>query len=150
MISGKDLGGYGERAWWTLIPQLWHSLSPHSVCKKSPNFLASLLPLLDISLKQCLKWVQPCAGKGGFPGEIRPEKECIKSYRTYFVNTFNLNDKSPSMKWVCFPKVLWHFSYLTLTQNKPSEFFECYLLFDHFCLTMIDELSIYALYSYVN
>ena len=26
-----------------------------------------------------------------------------------------------------FPKVLWLFSYLILTQNKPSEFFECYL-----------------------
>ena len=39
-----------------------------------------------------------------------------------------------------FPKVLWPFSYLTLTLNKPSEFSECYLLFDHYCLTMIDEL----------
>ena len=42
-----------------------------------------------------------------------------------------------------FPKVSWPFSYLTLTQNKPSEFFECYLLFDHYCLTMIDELYVY-------
>ena len=41
-----------------------------------------------------------------------------------------------------FPKVLWPFSYLTLTLNKPSEFFVCYLLFDHYCLTMIDELYI--------
>ena len=59
-----------------------------------------------------------------------------------------------------FPKVLWPFSYLTLPQNKPSEFFECYLLFDHFCLTMTDELCVcvggevgvcvYALYSYAN
>ena len=49
-----------------------------------------------------------------------------------------------------FPKVLWPFNYLTLTQNKPLEFFEGYLLFDHFCLTVIDELSIYALYSYAN
>ena len=48
-----------------------------------------------------------------------------------------------------FPKVLWSFSYLSLTQNKPSEFSECYL-FDYYCLTMIDELSIYALYSYAN
>ena len=48
------------------------------------------------------------------------------------------------------PKVLLPFSYLTLTLNKPSQFFECYLLFDHFCLTMIDELSIYALFSYAN
>ena len=37
-----------------------------------------------------------------------------------------------------FPKVLQPFSYLTLTLNKPSEFFECYLLFDHYCLTMIE------------
>ena len=49
-----------------------------------------------------------------------------------------------------FPKVLWTFSYLTLTQNNPSEFFECYLLFDHFFLRMNDELYIYALYSYAN
>ena len=42
-----------------------------------------------------------------------------------------------------FPEVLWPFSYVTLTQNKSSEFFECYLLFDHFCLTMIDELYVY-------
>ena len=92
----------------------------------------------------------PCAGKGGFPRAIRPKKEYIKSYETYFPNTLNLNDKGPSMKLVCFPKVLWPFNYLTLTQHKPSEFFECYLLFDYFCLTMIDELSIYALYFYAN
>ena len=49
-----------------------------------------------------------------------------------------------------FSKVLWHFNYQTLTQNKPSECFECYLLFDHFCLTMIDKLYLYALYSYAN
>ena len=65
-----------------------------------------------------------------------------------------------------FPKVLWSFTSLTLTLNKPSLFFECYLLFDHFCLTMIDELYVYmfvyvcmcmcvcvythALYSYAN
>ena len=35
-----------------------------------------------------------------------------------------------------FPKVSWSFSYLTLTQNKPSEFFECYL-FDYYCLTVM-------------
>ena len=40
-----------------------------------------------------------------------------------------------------FPKVFWPFNSLTLTQNKPSEFLECYLLFDHFCLTMIVELN---------
>ena len=41
-------------------------------------------------------------------------------------------------------KVLWPFSYLTLTQKKPSEFFECYLLFDPYFLTMIDELYLYS------
>ena len=41
--------------------------------------------------------------------------------------------------------------YLTLALNKPSEFFECYLLFDYFCLTMIDELyAYYTMYSYAN
>ena len=43
-----------------------------------------------------------------------------------------------------FPKVLWPFSYLTLTQNKPSEFFVCYLLFDPYCLTVIDEPYLYS------
>ena len=143
----EHLGSYGERGWWTPAPWLWHNLSPHSVCKKSPNLLAALLPLLNLSLKQCWRWVQPCAGKDRFPGSISPEKECIKSCETSFANTLNLNDKGPSMKWVCFPKVLWPFNYLTLTQNKPSEFSECYLLFDHYYLTMTDELSIY---SYAN
>ena len=72
--------------------------------KKSPNLLATLPPLLNLSLKQCWGWVQPCAGKGRFPEGIRPKKECIKSYETYFANTLNLNDKCPSMKWVCSPK----------------------------------------------
>ena len=49
-----------------------------------------------------------------------------------------------------FPKVLWPFGYLTLTQNNPSEYFKCYLLFDYYCLTMIDEFYVYALYSYAN
>ena len=102
--TGKDLGGYRKWGWWTLAPQLWQSLSPHSVCEKSPNLLAALLPLLDLSLKQCQRWVRPCAGKGRFPGEIRPKKECIKSCETCFVNTLSLNDKGPSLKWVCFPK----------------------------------------------
>ena len=142
--SEKDLGVYRKRGWWTLTPWLWNSLSPHSVCKKSPNLLAALLPLPDLSLKQWQRMMQSCAGKGRFPGAIRPKKEYIKSCETCFANTLNLNDKRPSMKWVCFPKVLWPFSYLTLTQNKPSEFFECYLLFDHYCLTMIDELYLYS------
>ena len=87
--------------------------------------------------------------KEWFPGAMRAEKDCIKSCETCFANTLNLNDKDPSMKRVCFRKVFWSFSYLTLTQNKPSEFFECYL-FDYYCLIMIHELSIYALYSYAN
>ena len=123
--SGKDLGCYGERGWWTLAPQLWYGLNPHSVCNKSPNVLAALLPLLDLNLKQCWRWVQPCAEKGGLPGMIRPEKECIKSCETCFANTLNLNNKGPSLNEMSlFPKVLWPFSYLTLTLNKPSEFFE--------------------------
>ena len=102
--SGKDLGGYRKRGWWTLTPRLWHSLSTHSVCKKSPNLLAALLPLPDLSLKQCQRAVQPCAGKGGFPGAIRTKKECINSCETCFANTLNLNDKGPNLKWVCFPE----------------------------------------------
>ena len=82
--SGKDLGGYRKRGGWTLAPQLRHRLSPHSVCKKSPNLLAALLPLLNLTLKQCQSWVGPCAGKGRLPGEIRPKKECIKSFETCF------------------------------------------------------------------
>ena len=38
------------------------------------------------------------------PGAIRPKKEYIKSCGTCFANTLNLNDKGPSLKWVCFPK----------------------------------------------
>ena len=87
-----------------VAPWLWHSLSPHSVCKKSPNLLAALLSLLELNLKQWQKAVQPCAGKGRFPGEVRPKKECIKSCETCFANTLNLNDKGPSLKWICFPK----------------------------------------------
>ena len=42
--------------------------------------------------------------KGRFPGVVRPKKECIKSCETCFANTLDLNDKGPSLKWVCFPK----------------------------------------------
>ena len=130
------------RTWGALAPQLLHNLSPHSVCKKSPNFLPAL------SLKQCRRWVWPCAGKGRFPGAIRPKKEYIKPCETYFANTLNINDKDGSMEWVCSPKfygplAIW-------TWLKPSEFFEWYLLFDHYWLTMIDEFYIYALYSLAN
>ena len=48
--------------------------------------------------------VQSYAGKGRFPGAVRPKKECIKPCETCFANTHNLNDKGPSLKWVCFPK----------------------------------------------
>ena len=37
-------------------------------------------------------------------GVIRPKKECINSCETCFANSLNLNDKGPSLKWVCFPK----------------------------------------------
>ena len=53
--------------------------------------------MLEVSMALCWK------GRGGFPRVIRPKKECIKSYETYFTNTLNLN-KGPSMKWVCSPK----------------------------------------------
>ena len=106
--SGKDLGGNRKRGWWTLTPRLWHALSPHSVCKKSPNLLAALLPLTDLSLKQCWRWVRPCAGKGVFPGAIRPKEECIKSCEIYFPNALNLNDNGSSIKWVCSPKFYGH------------------------------------------
>ena len=43
-------------------------------------------------------------GRAGSPRAIRPKKECIKSCETCFASTLNLNDKGPSMKWVCFPK----------------------------------------------
>ena len=49
-----------------------------------------------------------------------------------------------------FPQSFMTFSYLTLTQNKPSEFLECCLLSDHYCLTVTDELYVYTLYSYAN
>ena len=42
--------------------------------------------------------------KGQIPRVIRPKKECIKSCETCFANTLNLNDKCPSLRWVCFPK----------------------------------------------
>ena len=84
-------------------PRLRHSLSPHSVCK-SPNLLAALLPLLDLSLKQCGRWVWPCAGKGRFPRTIRPKKECIKSCETCFANTLNLNDKVQAWNEFVSPK----------------------------------------------
>ena len=102
--TGKNLGGYRKRGWWTLALRLWDSLSPHSVCKKSLNLLAALLPLLNLSLKQWQRAVQSCAGKGRSPWAIRPKKECIKSCETCFASTLNLNDKGPSLKWVCFPK----------------------------------------------
>ena len=54
--------------------------------------------MLEVSMALCWK------GRGGFPRVIRPKKECIKSYETYFANTLNLNDKCPSMKWVRSPK----------------------------------------------
>ena len=41
---------------------------------------------------------------GQIPWGIGPKKECIQSCETCFSNTLNLNDKGPSLKWVCFPK----------------------------------------------
>ena len=42
--------------------------------------------------------------KGQILWAIKPKKECIKPCETCFVYTLNLNDKGPSLKWVCFPK----------------------------------------------
>ena len=42
--------------------------------------------------------------KGQIPQGIRPKKECIKPCETCFANTHSLNDKGPSLTWVCFPK----------------------------------------------
>ena len=43
--------------------------------------------------------------KGQVSEAIRPKKECIKSCEPCFAkNALNLNDKGPSIKWVCFPK----------------------------------------------
>ena len=100
--SGKD-SGYRKRRWWTLTSRLWQSLSPHSVCEKSPNLLAALLPPPDLSWNnaggQCSPEQEPVV-----PWGIRPKKECIKSCEICFANTLNLNDKGPCMKWVCSPK----------------------------------------------
>ena len=60
--------------------------------------MAALLTLLDLSLRSMLEVGMVCARKSRFPEAIRPKKECIKSYETYFANTLNLNDKSPSLK----------------------------------------------------
>ena len=68
----------------TLTPWLYHSLSPHSICKKSPNLLPALFPP---------RLIQACYNAEGWcspvlelvvPGRavIRPEKECIKSCET--------------------------------------------------------------------
>ena len=60
----------------------------------------------------------PSAGKGEFPRAIRSKKECIKPYETYFANTLNFLIRVQA-GMTLFPKVLWPFNYLTLTQNKP-------------------------------
>ena len=49
--SGKDLGDCGEGTK-NPHPLAYHSMSPHSICKKSPNLLAALLSLPDSGLKQ--------------------------------------------------------------------------------------------------
>ena len=83
-----------------LTPWLYHSLSPHAICKRSPNLLAAFLPHPDSVLKQCQRGMQPCAGTGrSQQGAIRPKKEFIKSCETCFAkNVLNLNIKDPSTK----------------------------------------------------
>ena len=46
--SGTDLGDYRKG---TFTPWLCHSLSPHSICNKSPNILAARISHLILSLK---------------------------------------------------------------------------------------------------
>ena len=121
-LSGKDLGGYGERGWWTLAPQLWHRLSPHSVCKKSPNLLAALLPLPDLNLKKCLRWVW--CWKGQVPQGIRSKKECIKSCETYFANTLTLNIRVQA--WVIFPLAIW--PWLTIIPHSSLNVIYCLII----------------------
>ena len=149
--SGKDLGGCRKRGWWTLVPRLWHSLSLYSVCMKSPNLLAALLPFPDLNQKQCQRWVRPCAGKGEFPRAIRPKKECIKSYKTYFANTLNLNDKGPSMKWVCSPKFygpLANWPWLRIRPQSPLSVIYCLII--SAWQWLMSFTNIYTLYSYAN
>ena len=116
------------------------------------SLLISWLPYFpcpDLSLKQCQRWVWPCAGKGGFPRAIRPKKECIKSCVTYFANTLSLNDKGPSIKWVCSPKfsgplTIW--SWLKISPQSSLNVIYCLII------TAWQWLSfyLYALYSYIN
>ena len=134
-------------------PSIWHSLSPHSVCKKSSNLLAALLPLPDLSLKQCQRWVCPCAGKGGFPRVIRPKKECIKYYETYFANTFSLNDKGPYKKRVCSspkfygPLAIW--PWLRISPHSSLSVIYCVIIsawqwlmsFTHICPVFLCKLN---------
>ena len=48
----EGLGGLWKKGVMNPRPSALKCLSPHSVCKKSPNLLAALLPLPDLSLKQ--------------------------------------------------------------------------------------------------
>ena len=68
--------------------------------------------------------------KGQIPWGIRPKKECMKSCETCFANTINLNDKGPSLKWVCFPKFyssLANWPWLRISPHS-SLFVICYLI----------------------
>ena len=69
--------------------------------------------------------------KGQLPRAIRPKKKCIKSCETSFANTLNLNDKGPSLKWVCFPK-----SYGPLTNWPWLRISPQSSLFVIYCLTL--------------
>ena len=80
--QGRTLGAIGKGG--DGPSPLGFDIAWNNVCKKSPNLLATLFPLPALCLKQCRRWVQPWAGTGGFPGAIRPKKECIKSCETCF------------------------------------------------------------------
>ena len=70
------------------------------MCKRSSNLLAALLPLPDLSLKQCGgRRYGPVLEQADPQGVIMSKKECIKSCEIYFAkNVLNLNVKGPSIK----------------------------------------------------
>ena len=100
---GKDLGDYRKRGRWTLTVRLWHSLSPDSICKKSPDLLAALLPPPDLSLKERQRVVQLWAGMGGSLGQSGLRKNAQNPVKPALLR-IQFSDKGPSIKWVCFPK----------------------------------------------
>ena len=62
--------------------------------------------------------------RGVFGGQSGLRKECIKSCETCFAkNALNLNDKGPSIKWVCFPKFYGPLALWPWLRISPQNFF---------------------------